>query len=154
VTPPRPARPPSSDPSALDALVRVSFAVQELLVRVASRHDLSVTQVRLLGILRDREPTMGALRAHLALEKSSVSGLVDRAERRGLVTRTTGHPDGRAVHVRLTAEGADLATRLAGEVYAELAALLAPLPAPDQRQLAGLAHTILAAQPSPFAAEV
>jgi DNA-binding MarR family transcriptional regulator len=152
VSAPRPARP--SDPEALDALVRVSFGVQELLARVAARHDLSVTQVRLLGILRDREPTMGALRAHLALEKSSVSGLIDRAERRGLVARTTGHPDGRAVHVRLTAEGAALATRLAGEAYAELGTLLAPLPDRDQRRLAELTNAILAAQPSPLAGQV
>jgi len=93
---------------------------------------------------------MSDLREHLALEKSSVSGLIDRAERRGLVARTTGHPDGRAVHVRLTELGAELATRFAGEVYAELGTLLAPLSDPDQRQLSELADAILATQASPF----
>jgi DNA-binding MarR family transcriptional regulator len=135
----------------LDALVQVSFSVQERLARVAMRYDLSLTQARLVGNLRDREPTMGDLGAHLALEKSSVSGLIDRAERRGLVTRTTGHADGRAVHVRLTDHGAQIASRFADEVYAELDALLAPLSDRDQRRFSELAGLIVARQPSPFA---
>jgi DNA-binding MarR family transcriptional regulator len=135
----------------LDALVQLSFSVQDLLARVAARYDVSVTLVRLVGILRDREPAMSDLRDHLALEKSSVSGLIDRAARRGLVARTTGHPDGRAVHVRLTEQGAELATRFADEVYAELGTLLAPLSDRDQRQLSELARVILATQASPLA---
>jgi DNA-binding MarR family transcriptional regulator len=94
---------------------------------------------------------MGDLRDHLALEKSSISGLIDRAEHRGLVARTTGHPDGRAVHVRLTEQGTELATRFADEVYAELETLLEPLSDRDQRRLFKLAGGILAAQASPFA---
>ena len=151
MTPRLPAQRPSSEPAILDAVVQLSFSVHDVLARVAVRYDVSVTQMRLLGILRDREPAMSDLREHLALEKSSVSGLIDRAERRGLVARTTGHPDGRMVHVRLTADGADLATRFAAEVYAELETLLAPLPDLDQRRLSELARAILAAQPSPFA---
>jgi DNA-binding MarR family transcriptional regulator len=135
----------------LDATVQLSFSVQSVIARVAAGHALSVTQARLLGILRDREPAMSDLGAHLALEKSSVSGLIDRAERRGLVVRTTGHADGRAVHVRLTTKGAGLAAELADEVYAALETLLTPLPARDRRQLADLATVILAAEASPFA---
>ncbi len=135
----------------LDAVVQLSFTVHDVLARVAARYDVSVTQVRLFGILRDREPAMGDLRDHLALEKSSVSGLIDRAERRGLVARTTGHADGRAIHVRLTEQGAGLASRFADEVYAELETLLAPLSDREQRRLAELASTMLAGQASPFA---
>lgn len=128
----------------LDALVQLSFAVQDVLARVAARHGFSVTQVRLFGSLRGREPTMSDIKDHLALEKSSVSGLIDRAERRGLVARTTGHPDGRTVHVRLTEQGAELAARFAAEVYAELETLLAPLSNRQQSRLAELADVIFA----------
>ena len=138
----------------LDTLVLLSFSVQDVLARVAARYDVSVTQVRLFGTLRDREPTMSDLKDHLALEKSSVSGLIDRAERRGLVVRTTGHPDGRTVHVRLTEQGAELAARFAGEVYAELETLLAPLSAREQRRLSQLADAILATQTSPLAPQL
>jgi DNA-binding MarR family transcriptional regulator len=134
----------------MDALVQLSFTVADLLGHVAARHDLSTSQVRLLGILRDREPAMSDLTEHLRLEKSSVSGLVDRAERRGLVTRTSGHSDGRAVHVLLTASGAELATRFAADVYAELGTLLAPLSASDRGRLLELVGGMLATQESPF----
>ena len=138
----------------LDTLVLLSFSVQDVLARVAARYDVSVTQVRLFGTLRDREPTMSDLKDHLALEKSSVSGLIDRAERRGLVVRTTGHPDGRTVHVRLTEQGAELAARFAGEVYAERETLLAPLSDREQRRLSQLADAILATQTSPLAPQL
>jgi MarR family transcriptional regulator, lower aerobic nicotinate degradation pathway regulator len=133
------------DVRLMDALVQLSFAVQGLLGAVSAKHDLSTTQVRLLGILRDREPAMGDLREHLGLEKSSVTGLIDRAERRGLVSRTSGRPDGRAVHVRLTTAGAELANQLASEVYADLARMLETLPAPDRRRLADLTAALLTA---------
>ncbi len=149
----RSPRRPASDPALLDAVVQLSFAVHDVLAQVAARHDVSVTQMRLFGTLRDREPTMGELTAHLALEKSSVSGLVDRAERRGLVIRTTGHADGRAVRVRLTGAGAELANRFADHVYTALRTLLEPLSDGDQLRLAESAGMILAAQAAPFSAD-
>ena len=45
----------------------------------------------------------------LELDKSSVSGLVDRAQRRGLVARAPSPSDGRVVLVGLTDEGRALA---------------------------------------------
>jgi MarR family transcriptional regulator, lower aerobic nicotinate degradation pathway regulator len=142
---------PSSEPANLDALVQLSFAIQDLIARVAAHYNVSITQVRLFGTLRDREPTMGELKQHLALEKSSVSGLVDRAEHRGLVARAAGHPDGRTIHVRLTEDGAALAAQFADHVYAELEILLAPLADHDQHRLFRLADAVLATQASPFA---
>ncbi|GHF33280.1 hypothetical protein FHX82_005262 [Amycolatopsis bartoniae] len=50
---------------------------------VAAEHELSVVQLRLLGVLRDRRPGMLELGAHLGLDKSSMTGLVSRAEKRG-----------------------------------------------------------------------
>src|ERR1700754_791165 len=97
-----------------DAIVQLSFEVQGLLGELAAEHDLSLTQFRLLAILRDREPAMLDLARHLKLEKSSATGLIDRAERRGLVERGRGAADGRVVTVRLTAAG----RRLAEEVEA------------------------------------
>jgi DNA-binding MarR family transcriptional regulator len=134
----------------MDTLVELSFSVQQVIGSVAARFELSVTQARLLGILRDREPAMGDLREHLGLEKSSVTGLVDRAERRGLVRRTSGRADGRAVHVGLTADGAALAGRFASEVYLELARMLAALPAADRRHLVRIADAVLKRETSPL----
>src|SRR3954447_7101366 len=110
--------------SELDAVVQLSFAVQHALGELAAEHDLSLTQLRLLAILRDREPTMLDLARHLKLEKSSVTGLVDRAVKRGLVERASAPHDGRAIHVRLTASGRRLAAELTVRAEEALSALL------------------------------
>lgn len=127
----------------MDGLVQASFAVMALLSRVAAEHDLSLTQLRVLAILRDREPMMAELAAHLGLERSSVSGLVDRAVRRGLVRRDASEKDGRAVRVALTPDG----RRLAGVVTEEVADLIAPmargLGQADRKRLGGLLAKLL-----------
>jgi MarR family transcriptional regulator, lower aerobic nicotinate degradation pathway regulator len=106
-----------------DSLVQVSFAVIAMLNRVAAEQDLSLTQLRVLGILRDREPTMAELATYLGLERSTVSGLIDRAVVRGLVRKNADSADGRSVRISLTAEARRLETR----VIAEIGELMAPL---------------------------
>jgi len=100
------------DLGLVDSLVQSSFLVQGIMRRVAARHDLSVVQMRLLGILRDREPGILVLARHLELDKSSVTGLVDRAERRGLVARDRPADNRRVVRVGITAAGASSSIRI------------------------------------------
>jgi DNA-binding MarR family transcriptional regulator len=126
-----------------DAVVQLSFAVTEVLAEIAAEAGLSMAQVRLLGILRDREPGMLELARHLSLEKSSVTGLVDRAERRGLVTRTRSAQDARATHVGLTPQGRDLVARFADAVAGRIAELLAPLSDRERAQLSRLASRVV-----------
>src|ERR1700750_1101806 len=95
-----------------DNLVQVSFGVMAVLNRAAAEHDLSLTQLRVLGILRDRRLRVSALAGYLGLEKATMSGLVDRAEKRGLLQRAPGAGDGRAVDVFLSAAGAALVERV------------------------------------------
>lgn len=128
----------------LDNLVQVSFTVMALLSEVAAAHDLSLTQLRVLAILRDREPQMAQLAKHLGLERSSVSGLVERAVRRGLVRRVTSQHDGRAVHVGLTDDGRRLAEALTAQVTDLVAPMTHRLSATDRARLADLLRQVLA----------
>jgi MarR family transcriptional regulator, lower aerobic nicotinate degradation pathway regulator len=128
----------SGEPSLTDALVQSSFLVQGTMRRVAARHDLSVVQMRLLGILRDREPGILVLAGYLELDKSSVTGLVDRAEKRGLVERVRDPDDGRAVRIRLTRTGRSLAAKGAAEVGAELEVATAALSDAERKRLTAL----------------
>jgi DNA-binding MarR family transcriptional regulator len=136
---------PASKLTLPDALAQLSFAVQSAIGRVAERYDLSLVQMRLLGILRDREPAMFALATFLSLDKSSVTGLVDRAERRSLVRRTTTPEDRRTVRVALTGEGRQLAQNLAKQVERELSLLVEGLSEGDRRRLLAIAGRIVAA---------
>jgi DNA-binding MarR family transcriptional regulator len=118
-----------------DALVQASFLVQGMLERRAGEHDLSLIQTRLLGILRDRTPTMNELARLLGLDKSSASGLIDRAQRRGLVRRVPSQLDRRSVRVRLTDDGRRQVESLAAEFAEDIAALLEPLALGDRAAL-------------------
>src|SRR5258706_1120586 len=131
------------DLGLLDGLVQLSFAVHGALGRVAERHDLSLVQVRLLGILRDREPAMLELAIFLNLDKSSVTGLVSRAEKRGLVKRATTPEDRRAVRVALTAKGRELVHAFAKQVERELGALVEDLSVADRKRLSALASQVV-----------
>ena len=115
------------------------------LAEIAGQDDLSIIQTRLLGVLRDREPTMNALGRHLGLDKSSISGLVDRAERRGLVTRTVSATDRRVVQVSITGAGRQLAELVTARFTERIEAFVAGLPDADRRLLAQLAARIVAA---------
>ncbi len=130
----------------MDALAQLSFLVHNTLAEIAARHDLSIIQTRLLGVLRDREPTMNALGRHLGLDKSSISGLVDRAQRRGLVTRTVSAADRRVVQVSITDTGRQLAAEVAATFAERVGTFLAVLPESDQRVLSQLAARIAAAE--------
>jgi DNA-binding MarR family transcriptional regulator len=74
----------------------------------------------------------------LGLAKSSLTGLVDRTERNGLVRREPDPRDMRAVRVALTPQG----SRLAAEFYAETCRRIEKLPAglsaAERDALAGL----------------
>jgi MarR family transcriptional regulator, lower aerobic nicotinate degradation pathway regulator len=135
--------PADTDLSLVDALVQLSFGVQQILGRAGAKHDLSIIQARLLGILRDREPTMAALARHLVLDKSSITGLVDRAERRGLVRRAADPDDGRSVRVAITEKGRELIDESAGEIEREIGVLVRDLSGPERQRLATLAGRIV-----------
>jgi len=131
--------------SPVDGLAQLSFVIQGTLERRAAEHDLSVIQTRLLGILRDRTPTMHELARFLGLDKSSVTGLVDRAERRGLVTRLPSATDRRAVQVSLTAAGRALVSQAAARFETDVTALLSRLPPRDRETLSRLVSRLLTA---------
>jgi DNA-binding MarR family transcriptional regulator len=126
------SNPDDSVDALVDALVRSTFQVTGVLTRIGAGNDLSLTQLRVLGILRDRRPRVTELAAYLGLDKSTMSGLVDRAERRGLLARDRSPDDGRVVEVFLTEAGAELTRRLDDEIRRALAPVLGRL-RPEQR---------------------
>ncbi|MBW4721562.1 MarR family winged helix-turn-helix transcriptional regulator [Saccharothrix obliqua] len=134
-----------SDDALEDALVRTSFRVMAVLTRIGSDHDLSLTQLRVLGLLRDRRPRMTELAAFLGLDKSTMTGLVERAERRGLVARGKSPEDRRAVDVFITPAGRELAERVQEEVRAALAPFTDRLRADDRQLLTRLLDSVSAA---------
>jgi MarR family transcriptional regulator, lower aerobic nicotinate degradation pathway regulator len=126
---------PSDFDDLRDALVQISFALMAALTEVAAEHDLSLTQLRMLGILRDREPTMADLATFTGLERSTISGLVDRASERGLVVRTADPRDGRSVRVGLTKQARALVPAITAAVGDRIKPLTSQLSSAEQDRL-------------------
>jgi DNA-binding MarR family transcriptional regulator len=128
----------------IETLTRVALIVQRAHDRAAAEYGVSPVLARMLRVLGQGAPTLKELAAELALDKSSTSGLVDRAQRRGLVRRVPSQRDRRCVRIRLTSPGRELSADiwvLHGEA---LGALLEPLAGSERTALAQSLAPLLA----------
>ncbi len=97
-------------------------------------HDVSVTQCYALEVLvRERALTLNDLAAHLYLDKSTASRVVDALERKAYVIRSPHPGDGRALQLKITPAGRALYGRIVSDILAEERALLAGF-GPDVRR--------------------
>lgn len=106
------------------ALVRSAFLVNAVYAESAREHGLTSQQGQLLCVLMGQPYGMGELGSVLGLAKSSLTGMVDRSERNGLVQREPDRQDSRAIKVTLTPHG----RRLAAEFYADTCRRIEELP--------------------------
>lgn len=132
-----------SHPELVESLGAVAFAVMGAMTKVAAEHDLSLTQLRMIGLLRDRRLTITELASALGLDRSSVSGLVDRTEKRGLVRRQPNDADARSVHVTVSPAGTDAFQRGSTELSGLLASLTDALDPTEASHLAELLERMI-----------
>lgn len=86
---------------------------------------------------------LNELNDHVLLSQSSLSRLVERLEKRGLVERMPAPDDGRGVLLKLTETGAELQKQIGREHVRDISALLTPaLTAAEQRELARLTEKL------------
>jgi len=145
----KPSLPKRSAPVSsrlVDALAQAAFTTMAILNKLAADNELSLTQLRVAGILRDRRLRMVELAGYLGLEKSTMTGLVDRAEKRGLMARAPNDDDGRAIDVFLTAEGLKLAEQVHGHFQEAMAPLTTRLKVADQKLLQQLLDRLIASE--------
>jgi DNA-binding MarR family transcriptional regulator len=131
-------------------LVRLMFLLQSVYAEVGKESDLTVPQAQLLCTLKNGPLGMAALCATLGLEKSSLTGLVDRAEQRNLVLRQSSPDDRRAVLVTLTRSGAKAIDRFHTELTERLDGLIAELPAPERERFTKTLARVVADVPAVF----
>jgi DNA-binding MarR family transcriptional regulator len=134
---------PGDEIGVVGALVRSAFLVNAVYAESGREHGLTPQQGQLLCVLMGKPYGMGELGATLRLAKSSLTGLVDRTERNGLVRRETDPQDMRAVRVALTPQGSRLAEEFYTETCRRIAELAAGLGAAERDTLASLLGRIL-----------
>ncbi|MFC5826498.1 MarR family winged helix-turn-helix transcriptional regulator [Nonomuraea insulae] len=120
------------------ALVRSTFLVNAVYAESAREFGLTSQQGQLLCVLMAQPHGMSELGAMLGLAKSSLTGLVDRSERNGLVQRKPDPHDSRAVRVALTRQGGKLAEKFYEETCRRIERLTDGLEPAGRDTLAGL----------------
>jgi len=122
-----------------DHLLQLTTLVQGIYACVSERYDLTPVQARLLCVRG-----MAELAHCLGVEKAAVTGLMDRAESRGLARRSPVPGDRRALQATLTDAGRRAAAAFHAEVGAELSRLVAPLTPRDREHFRGALAEIIA----------
>jgi DNA-binding MarR family transcriptional regulator len=91
---------------AITNLYRVSALLDYMRLHFWDSQQLTVTQLRLLGILNDEEGLSNAeLADRLLVTRPSVSALLDRLERGGFIRRETSPVDRRGIRIFLEERG-------------------------------------------------
>lgn len=133
----------TDDELLVDALGETAFRTMGALTGIAADAGVSLTQLRVLAILRDRRLRIGDLADYLGLERSTMTGLVARASAKGLLAREPNAEDARAVDVVITSTGLQVAQSLEAAMREALLPLTTRLPADDRRALRDLLERML-----------
>ena len=99
---------------AWELLGELMLGQRTRLLSIAGEFDLAPAQVLALKALEPGHPRpMSDLACALRCDNSNVTGIVDRLEDRGLVTRRPGERDRRVKMLEVTHDGAELRRRIA-----------------------------------------
>jgi DNA-binding MarR family transcriptional regulator len=103
---------------------------------LARRADLTgpqLTVVKLLETIGDL--SLSELSERIRAQNSTVTGIIDRMEREGLVTRERSREDRRVVYIKLTAKGRELAQEIPVEPMEVFKRALESLSAQEMKDL-------------------
>jgi DNA-binding MarR family transcriptional regulator len=113
---PRNKRPgmPSSEEAAFLDLLRTTDMLSRGLVAILKPEDLSSTQYNVLRILRGAPEGLpcGEIAKRMITRDPDITRLLDRLEKRGLISRSREARDRRTVMARITGVGLKLLARL------------------------------------------
>jgi DNA-binding MarR family transcriptional regulator len=125
------------------ALVQTMHLLQDLHAEASRPLGLTPQQSHLLCTLLRGSLGMTELSRILSIERSTLTSMVDRLERRDLVNRIAAPSDRRACHIELTPEGRSLAHDAHEAVVKCIDALTSDLPAATRRTLITTLQSIL-----------
>jgi DNA-binding MarR family transcriptional regulator len=120
----------------VETVVYLYTESRRLTKEIAARHGLTgpqLTVVKLLDLLGDL--SLSRLSEKIRAQNSTVTGIVDRMEREGLVVRARSAEDRRVVHIRLTEKGQALAREIPIEPLTVFRQALDTLSATEVREL-------------------
>jgi DNA-binding MarR family transcriptional regulator len=132
-----------------DKLFWLSVLIQRRYAQMCAEYDLTPSQATLLCAVKDVPRQMAYLAASLGMTKNALSQLVDRTERRGLVSRASSEQDRRVIMLGVTPAGKVLAEAVFAETVKRLPDVAGNLDADGQRDFERLATAIVDASGVP-----
>jgi DNA-binding MarR family transcriptional regulator len=120
----------------LEAIIYLSTETRRITKELARRANLTGPQLTVVKILEQiGDLSLSELSDKIRAQNSTVTGIIDRMEREGLVTRIRSKEDRRIVSVRLTDKGVKLAQDIPVEPMVILRGALEGLTGPETREL-------------------
>jgi len=119
-----------------EAIVYLYTESRRLTKELARRVQLTGPQLTVIKILETLgDISLSELSDRIRAQNSTVTGIIDRMEREGLVVRARSTEDRRVVHIRLTEKGAKLAREIPVEPMEIFRSALESLSAQEVRDL-------------------
>ena len=136
----KPRRVGSAEEAAFLDLLRTTDVLSRRPAQVLKSEDLTPTQYNVLRILRGAPDglTCGEIANRMITRDPDITRLLDRLERRSVISRSRETKDRRAVLTRITQKGLDLLARLDEPVQEAHRRQLGHLGGKRLRELAGL----------------
>jgi DNA-binding MarR family transcriptional regulator len=140
---PPPPPPPPIDPElkpdvdeTLEAILYLYTEGRRLTKELARRADLTGPQLTVVKILEAFGAlSLSELSDRIRAQNSTVTGIIDRMEREGLVVRERSTEDRRVVHIRLTPKGESIAREIPVEPMVIFREALSSLNRDEMRDL-------------------
>ncbi len=120
----------------LEAIIYLYTESRRLTKELARRADLTGPQLTVVKLLEQiGDLSLSELSERIRAQNSTVTGIIDRMEREGLVTRERSKEDRRVVYIKLTAKGRRLAEEIPVEPMEIFRSALESLSAAEVRDL-------------------
>jgi DNA-binding MarR family transcriptional regulator len=120
----------------LEAIIYLYTESRRITKELAKRADLTGPQLTVVKLLEQvGDLSLSELSDKIRAQNSTVTGIIDRMEREGLVTRERSKEDRRVVHIRLTAKGQTLAKEIPVEPMEIFKGALESLTVQEMRDL-------------------
>ncbi len=120
----------------LEAIIYLYTESRRITKELAKRADLTGPQLTVVKMLEQiGELSLSELSERIRAQNSTVTGIIDRMEREGLVTRERSKEDRRVVYIKLTDKGRELAREIPVEPMEIFRSALETLSAQDMKDL-------------------
>jgi len=97
----------------LEAIIYLYTESRRITKELAKRADLTGPQLTVVKLLEQvGDLSLSELSDKIRAQNSTVTGIIDRMEREGLVTRERSKEDRRVVYIKLTPKGRELAREI------------------------------------------